>query len=421
MSPKRIMLSSIFGNALEFYDFTLYGVFAAVIANQFFPGSDDTAKLLCSLAALAVGFLTRPLGAIIFGHVGDIFGRKHALSFSVLFMGVPTFLIGICPSYADIGITASIIIFCCRILQGIFTGGEYNGAAIFSIEHLGKKYPGAVGGFITGSCVIGAFTATLLGSWTQGQGMAEWAWRIPFILGGAFGVFGYFMRRTVTETPEFISIVSKSKAPLFQALLANPRSSFISFVFGSFNGVLTYTLFTFLNIYLSRYFSIPLEKAMFMNLFGLFAFMVGSPSMGYLLDKLGQRLFLFGTVLSIFVFALPIFFLISSKVIFAMYLGQILLGLCVASIAGTGHAVMQTLFPASDRYSGVSFNFSLGMGIFGGITPMVYIGMIERFQATLFFPAFVLMGFALFFGMIIPFIRENQVAARPLSAASQGA
>lgn len=405
MSSKKIIFSSILGNALEFYDFTLYGVFAAIIAGQYFPGGDDTAKLLFSLAAFAVGFLTRPLGAIIFGHIGDRLGRKEALSFSVLLMGIPTFVIGVSPGYEQIGLSASIIIFGCRLLQGIFTGGEYNGAAIFSIEHFGNKLPGLVGGFITGSCVIGAFGATFLGAWTQIPGMPGWAWRLPFIFGGLLGIFGYLMRRSVTETPEFAVLESKSRAPLLRALVSNPMSCLISFIYGSFNGALSYTLFGFLNIYLSRYLHVPMSEAMELNLFGLLAFMVGSPIMGYMLDISGKRRFLFFVAVMIFGLAIPIFQWISSQVYLEMVLGQVLLGLCTAGIAGTGHAVMQTLFPVKERYSGIAFNFSLGMGIFGGITPMIYVQVIERNHASLLFPAYFLMAFAIFFALILPFLK----------------
>ncbi len=413
VSPKKIILSSIFGNAMEFYDFTLYGVLAGVLASQYFPGEDDTAKLLFSLAAFAIGFLTRPLGAILFGHIGDTFGRKEALSFSILLMGVPTFIIGISPGYDQIGIWASILVFACRLLQGIFTGGEYNGAAIFSIEHLGKKYPGMVGGLITGSCVIGALAATFFGAWTQHSSMPSWAWRIPFIFGGVIGVFGYFMRRNMDETPEFASIQSAPKTPLFKALISHIRASLSAFAFGSFNGALSYTLFGFLNLYLSRYLHIPLAEAMQLNLIGLLAFMLGSPGMGYLMDIIGKRTFLVIAVLSIFSLSVPVFMLFNSGSLPALILGQILLGLCVASIAGTGHSVMQSLFPIADRYRGIAFNFSLGMGIFGGITPMIYVQAIERNQASILFPSYFLMGLAALFGLaLIPLglFRRPQMA-----------
>ncbi|MCI5052807.1 MAG: MFS transporter [Simkaniaceae bacterium] len=394
MASKKILAASVLGNALEFYDFTLYGVLALVLSKHYFPGSDDTAKLLCSLAAFAVGFVTRPFGALLFGHLGDTLGRKESLSLSILLMGVPTFLIGVMPTYQTIGLFASISVFFCRLLQGIFTGGEYNGAAIFSIEHFGQKSSGFIGGVITGSCVIGAMAATLLGAWSQGSNMPEWAWRIPFVLGGAFALLGYFIRRGISETPDFTQPGNKLS---FLTILRNfPYPSFVAFMCGGFNGALTYTLFGFLNIYLSRYLGAAIDQAIWLNLFGLFAFLVGSPFFGYCLDTFGKTKYLQSALLAIFLILIPIFKLLNTS--FAL-LGQILLGLCAASIAGSCHALMQELFPVNQRCRGISVNFSLGMGLFGGITPIVYVHLIERQGVGLLFPPLFLMGLTICFGL----------------------
>ncbi len=331
---KRVILASVFGNALEFYDFTLFGVFTIIIADQYFPGNNNTSNLLFSLTAFAVGFFTRPIGAILFGHIGDRLGRRQALSLSILLMGIPTFLIGISPTYEQIGITASILIFACRLMQGIFTGGEYNGAAIFSIEHTGKKFPGFVGGMITGSCVIGAYMATLLGTLTQIKGSPEWAWRIPFIFGACISIVGYIIRSKVLETPEFLLAEKQglqSRIPLIKALITRPHSCLITFMLGSLNGALSYTLFGFLNIYLSRYLDMPLVLSMQINLLGLLAFMIGSPFMGYLYDRFGQAKFFSVTILSILLLAIPIFMAMSSKITILIAISQLLLGLCAAS------------------------------------------------------------------------------------------
>ncbi len=394
MNKPKLLAASILGNALEFYDFTLYGVLASVLAKHYFPGSDDTAKLLFSLTAFAVGFFTRPIGALLFGQLGDTIGRKEALSFSILLMGIPTFLIGIAPSYQQIGIWASLLVFFCRLLQGVFTGGEYNGAAIFSIEHFQKKSSGFVGGLITGSCVIGAMAATFFGAWTQGPDMPIWAWRIPFIFGGVIGIFGYFVRRRIGETPEFAAESKTEKSSLLQLFRIRWQASLAAFVFGSFNGALTYTLFGFLNIYLSRYLHVPLAEAMRLNLFGLSAFMIGSPLMGHLLDRFGKKSYLAVSTAAIFSLAVPIFSLMASPWI---WFAQILLGLCVAAIAGSAHGIMQELFPVKERYRGIAFNFSLGMGLFGGITPIIYVHFIELSGASLFLPAYFIMAMTLCF------------------------
>ncbi len=403
-AANKIILASVFGNALEFYDFTLYGVFAAIIANQYFPGGNETSKLLYSLAAFAVGFFTRPIGAVLFGHLGDRYGRKNALSLSILLMGIPTCLISISPSYQQVGIAASIFIFMCRLLQGVFTGGEYNGAAIFAIEHVGKKCPGFIGGLITGSCVIGATLATFMGACTQMPGMPYWAWRVPFLVGGLISLVGYFIRRKIGETPEFIALEEQNKLsriPLFKAFISRPRSCLISFMLGGLNGALSYTMFGFLNIYLSRYLGIPMSIAMQLNLIGLLVFMLGAPFMGYLLDLLGHLRFFNFAICGIMTLAVPIFIAISTKNTVLIIVGQILLGLSTASIAGSGHAVMQALFPVADRYSGIAFNFSLGMALLGGMTPIIYVSMIEKHQVNLLFPAFFLMGLTAIFAVVL--------------------
>lgn len=169
------------------------------------------------------------------------------------------------------------------------------------------------------------------------------------------------MRRNMMETPEFSAFPCNNRKSFAQAIITHFRPSLISLAFGSFNGTLTYTLFGFLNVYLFRYLHIPLVTAIQLNLVGLFCFMVGSPLMGYLLDIFGQKRFLSCAIAGIFSLMLPIFLLFSTKTIIALLLGQILLGLCTASIAGSGHAIMQRLFPVGERYRALPLTLILGL------------------------------------------------------------
>lgn len=404
MNKKKEIFASIFGNALEFYDFTLYGVFAKVFADLFFPNH----SLIASWGAFAAGFLMRPVGGIFFGYIGDKFGRKKALMFSLMLMGLPTFIIGVLPSYYTIGIFAPIILVLCRLLQGICTGGEYNGAAIFALEHVKKKSPGLIGGLITGSCVIGALAATGLGSLVTAKNMPEWGWRIPFICGSFISIAGVMLRRKISETPEFKSIkINLNKSPLLQTLINHKQAFLTTAVLGGLNGALSYTLFGFLNVYLSQYTNLTLVEAMKLNLIGLLSFMLFCPIMGHILDKVKSKVFFLTACITIITASGPVFFLLQSNNIISILIGQISLGILVASIAGPSHAFIQTLFPVEDRYSGLSFSFCIGMALWGGTTPMLLTYLLKETQILLV-PAIVLGTYSAICFIIISLHKEKE-------------
>jgi MHS family proline/betaine transporter-like MFS transporter len=395
MKKARVIVASFIGNALEFYDFTLYGVMGVILAKHFFPSDDEFISLINSFGAFAAGYVMRPFGALVFGYIGDKLGRKKALSTTIILMGIPTLVVGCTPSYEIIGVLAPIIIIFARLIQGLCTGGEYNGAAIFALEHVGKNYPSFTGGLITGSCVVGATMATFLGSQVTKPDMPDWAWRVPFILGAGISLIGYFIRKKLSETPEFKKITPDNSLKLFKLITDYYKPFISSFVIGSFNGALTYTLFAFLNVYLHKYLNIPLNQAMQSNLYGLFAFMLGCPIMGYIMDKIGRREFITYASLIILITGYPMFTLFTSNVgkVENLWLPQIILGLFVASIAGSAHGFIQNLFPTKHRYKGVSFSFSLGMGIIGGTTPMILLGLVNKTN-NLIIPAFYIASWA---------------------------
>lgn len=380
MNKKRILFASVLGNALEFYDFTLYGVFATVIARQFFPSDNEMVSLLASWGAFGTGFLMRPFGATVFGYIGDRFGRQKALTLSIVLMGVPTLAIGLLPGYATLGVLAPFILICCRLLQGLCTGGEYNGAGIFAIEHMGRNSPGFASGAITGSCVIGAITATALGSIVTGYGDVEWMWRIPFVCGALVSVLGFYVRRRLTETPVFESLAKEQdllQSPL-DVLRFCKRQFVQAIMLGLCNGVFSYTLFGFMITYLSRYGDIPIVQAMQLNLLGLLAFMVGSPILGHVSERLGAEKYLaYGGFIGLLL-VVPCFMLLQSSSFAAILVGQLILGTLTAGIAGPQHYILVQLFPAKYRYSGASMGFSIGMAAGGGSAPLVLIYLIDK-------------------------------------------
>lgn len=377
---RKILSSSIIGNALEFYDFTLCGVFVSVLAREFFFATDPTTSILWGFFAFSAAFWTRPLGAFVFGYIGDKYGRKVALTWSVTLMGVPTLIISLLPSYEHIGILAPVILIICRMLQGLCTGGEYNGAAIFALEHL-KTKPGLISGFISGSCVVGALTAMFMGFLTTQDWMPNWAWRLPFAFGALISVVGFFIRRHTVESLEFLQAKEKPKsAPLTTVWREDRSSFFMAITTGLFNGVLSYTLFSFLSVYITKYVGFSLSQGIFYNLFGLVAFMTMCPIFGAFSDqitplnslKLAGRMCIFIPAISFFLFqmnsGLPII------------MGQLLLGTLVASFVGPSHYFLQTLFPTNNRYTGASVGFTIGMAITGGSTPLILTFLLNKFN-----------------------------------------
>lgn len=377
---KKVMISSYFGNALEFYDFTIYGVFALAMAETYFPSSNPINGILASWGAFAAGFIMRPFGASFFGYMGDKFGRQRALSATILLMGLPTLIIGVLPSYRTIGILAPISVVLCRLLQGLCTGGEYNGAAIFAIEHGRGRKEGFISGLITSSCVFGALTATGLSALSLKNLDGEFSWRALFILGSLVSLIGYFIRNKVEESPEFKPSNNEDTYLSHQLNMIGKNSpSFILAIFsGGLNGVLSYTLFGFMNVYLSRYLGTPLADAMFANVFGLLAFMFFSPIGGIWMDKLGKYTYFSMAISSAIFVPIILFSIMGSSSLYTLIFIQIMYGVIVGIIAGPQHALLKSLFPPESRYSGVSFGFCLGMGFIGGFTPLVATFFIEK-------------------------------------------
>lgn len=379
MKKSRILFASIIGTVLEFYDFMLYAVFAGTIGHLFFP-TDGHNDFVMGWLAFAIAFLARPFGATVFGHIGDKYGRKRALVLTVSLMGIPTFLIGVLPGYETIGMAAPIILVFCRLLQGLCTGGEYNGSAIFALEHVGKAYPGMSGAFITGASVLGALGANGVGLLVTNEGMPDWSWRAAFLLGALISLFGLYIRLYIAESPAFEKMQKEKhvrRSPLRDALFSHKNAVLLTIAIGFLNGTLSYTLYKFINIYLTDNFSFSAHASFSYTNIGIITFIIMAPIWGFILDKIGgKQMMLIASIFAMCV-AFPLFGLLQKLDLQSLVLAQMLLGITVASIAGPEHAFIQRLFPIADRYSGVSFSFSVGMGIGAGISPLLMKHLVE--------------------------------------------
>lgn len=377
-SKKNIILPGVVGNILEWYDFSLYGYFAAVIAGQFFPGDSQAAALLKTFGIFAVGFLMRPIGAILFGHFGDRLGRKKTLAASVILMALSTFIMGLLPTHASIGIWAGILLTICRLLQGLAVGGEFSGSFVYLIEHAAPNKRGQSGSWAMFSAfaglLLGSAMGAIIGGLTAGTAYADIAWRLPFLLGIVLGAIGLYLRLRMPETPLFSELLNANrtiKHPLLQALREKPLAMLKGTLLVFLPAMGFYLCFVYLSTYLKTYLNMPLHTALIINTISMAVILIVIPYCGYLSDKFGRKPILATGAIAMCVLAYPLFLLLGQGTFAAALITQIvfavLISLCYAAVP----AALVEMFETKMRYTAMSFPYNLSNTIFGGTAPLV--------------------------------------------------
>ena len=261
---------------------------------------------------------------------------------------------------------APIILVFCRMVQGLSTGGEYNGAAIFAIEHGNGKQVGLISGIIAGSCMVGAMVASFAGALMLKPSMPEWAWRIPFFAGAMVSFMGYVLRKNAKETDAFLYIKQKKqeqKRPMVAIFKEHKQAFLMNIGVGLFKGSLTYSVFGFMNVYMTKFLGFDMATAVMLNVFGLLGYSTGCTFFGWLSDKITMRKSIYLSCLICVTVTYLSFSLLQTRVPLYAGIGQYLVGIYVGSFVGLSHAYMQVLFPASTRYTGVAVSFSIGLSL----------------------------------------------------------
>ena len=373
---KRVVVSSVIGTAVEWYDFLVYGTATALVFNKlFFPLSDPALSTIAAFGTYAVGFLARPLGAAIFGHFGDRIGRKAMLAMTIVIMGLGTFSIGLLPTYDQIGIAAPVLLVLLRLLQGIGLGGEWGGAVLMVIENSPARNRGLLGSMVQigwpigNLAAIGMFAAL---SQVPESDFLAWAWRIPFLISIALVGIGLYIRLQLVETPVFRKIEAKkeiAKVP-FVEILARHRRSFFTAI-GLKLSEVTYAIVAgvFAISYVTGKLAMP--RSVIINAIFLAAVvaLVMIPVFGWLSDRIGRKMMFYASCVFAMAFAFPMFWLLDTKdpltitltIITAITFGQ-MIGFAV------GPSWYSELFEARLRYSGASLGFQIGAAI-AGLTP----------------------------------------------------
>jgi MFS transporter, MHS family, proline/betaine transporter len=385
-SSFKVVLAAITGHALEFYDFTIYAVFAVKIGELFFPNSSEFAQILSSLAVFAVGFIMRPVGGVFFGHIGDKFGRRRALIIAVSGMASITFLVGLLPDYNSIGIAAPIILVICRLIQGLCVGGEGAGASIFVLEHLQGIRPGLVGGIVNAALTLGILLAILVGMFMNSYfGIDSNGWRYAFMLGGVFGMGSLYLLLSVSETPIFEQMKAKKQIvelPIKEVFRTNLKNVVLTIAVGGLTGASGYFVMTYLNVFFKAVMMYDANTALYYTAIGNLGLVVFLPLMGALSDRLGYtKTIALGCVIVLFA-STPIFQLLCSSEVNKIYFGIIALSALVSVIYAPLYPFMLGLFTPEQRYSGIACSLNIGIALFGGTCSMVCLWLINSTQES---------------------------------------
>ena len=373
----RTLVVAALGGALEYYDFIIFVFFTATIGQLFFPpDTPDWLRQLQAFGLFAAGYLARPLGGIVMAHFGDRAGRKRMFTLSVLLMAVPTLLIGLLPTYASIGHAAPLALLVLRIAQGAAVGGEVPGAWTFVAEHVPARRVGFACGTLTAGLtagiLLGSLLATAVNAFCTPAQVLAFAWRIPFLLGGAFGLLAVFLRRLLDETPVFEEMRRRSELvrglPLRVVLRGHRRAVVVSMLL---TWVLTAAIVVVILMtptLIRNLYGISPAQALAANSVATFMLSIGCVAFGALADRIGAERTLFAGCAALALATYALYFALPwlPGQLFVLY-G--LAGFCVGVVAVVP-VLLVRLFPAAVRFSGISFAYNIAYAVFGGLTPL---------------------------------------------------
>lgn len=387
---RKIIISCMIGNWLEWYEFAIFGFLAKPLSQAFFPSSDPMLAMLMTYGVYATGFIMRPVGALLCGYLGDYKGRKIGLLFSVGFMAIPTFCMGILPTYDQIGIVAPLILIFCRLMQGISIGGEFGGSIVCLIEHAPRKSESLFGSWADLGSAFGMISAILsvifLNIFLTQEQLYNWGWRLPFLFGILFGVVGYLLRRDLQE-PDVYQVLEKddkTRNPLKTSLKLGKMRFLLNILFLAINSSGYY----FLIIYLPQQLIMPVDSSS--ELTSLYSqlptllplvtltLMIFATTFGaYLADRIGQIPCLLmgyaGTTLLVFPLIYAHLWMgITSKFIFYVLFAWSL-GFCY----GPRSSFMVEFYPVHVRFTALSITYNMANALFGGLSPLICLTLYE--------------------------------------------
>jgi MHS family proline/betaine transporter-like MFS transporter len=398
---RRVVLASILGNGLEWFDFVSYGYFASIIAKVFFP-ADSNLSLMLTYATFAVGFVVRPIGGIMLGAYADRYGRRQALSLLIVMMAFGTLTLGLTPSFATIGVAAPIIVVLGRVVQGISIGGEFASATALLVEHAPANRKMTFGSFQMSSQALGRVLATSIGLFVlltfSSTAVQDGAWRIPFLIGSLIGPFGFYVRYRLGESPEYQKLKESApqvaRAPVREVLQRHWLQLICAIGLIIVGTSLTYIWNTYLPTFVVEQLHLPLWQGLLgvavTSAIGIGTCVLG----GWLADKYGPyRMFFLFTAISALI-SYPFFaYVLAAPGFGRLFLAQFVVLTVFGLLQGPGPGMLAGLFPVEVRSTGMAIAYNVGVTVFGGFAPLTVTWLIAATGSKLV-PAYYIIAAA---------------------------
>lgn len=426
---KKAITAAALGNAMEWFDFGIYGFLAYALGQVFFPKATSSVQMIATLATFSVPFLVRPLGGLFFGILGDKIGRQKVLAITIIIMSISTFCIGLIPSYQKIGILAPVLLLIVKMAQGFSVGGEYSGAATFIAEYSPDRKRGfmsswldfgSIAGFVSGAAIV-----LLISNFLTHEVFLDWGWRVPFFLAAPLGLIGLYLRHALDETPAFQKQVDNLKnSP--EAMI---NLSFRKIVFTQWKPLLVciglvivtnvtyYMLLTYMPSYLSYSLGYAEKHGVLIIIVVMIGMLFVQPVIGLLSDKVGRKPFVILGSLALLLLAIPCFKLLNGDRGILIFLGLLLLAIILNCFTGIMAATLPAIFPTHIRYSALAIAFNISI-LIAGLTPTLAAFLVEYYH-DIMMPAYYLMLVALL-GLITG-IFMNETANKPLKGEAPAA
>ncbi len=385
---KKVLIASLVGSSIEWFDYFLYGTVAALVFNTaFFHSEDPTVGLMLAYASFALSFFIRPLGGVIFSHIGDKIGRKKTLVLTLSLMGGATVLMGFLPTYEQIGVIAPILLILLRLIQGIGLGGEWGGALLLAVEYAPKGKRGFFGSVpqmgVTVGLLLGTIALSLMSLLPEAAFMS-WGWRVPFILSALLVIFGLWIRKGIEETPSFKKVQEKgevARIPFLETMRSHWKEVLISIGAKVVETAPFYIFGTFIVFYATTQLGFSRTATLNAVTIATIVTTILIPIMGGLSDKIGRkRLYVGGTILMM-VYAFPYFWLLHQGSVALLIIATVLgLGIIWAPITAVLGTMFSEIFKSNVRYTGITLGYQIGAALAGGTAPLVATALLAAFN-----------------------------------------